>query len=37
PKKNYERDLKDIPDEVKDNMKIIGVKDFDEVLKYALV
>lgn len=37
PKKNYERDLKDIPDEVKDNMKIIGVTDFDEVLKYALV
>ncbi len=37
PKKNYERDLKDIPDEVKDNMKIIGVADFDEVLKYTLV
>lgn len=37
PKKNYERDLKYIPDEVKDNMKIIGVTDFDEVLKYALV
>lgn len=37
PKKNYERDLKDIPDEVKDNMKIIGVTDFGEVLKYALV
>lgn len=37
PKKNYERDLKDIPDEVKDNMKIIGVTDFDEVLKCALV
>ncbi|EAJ6225553.1 endopeptidase La [Campylobacter coli] len=37
PKKNYKRDLKDIPDEVKDNMKIIGVTDFDEVLKYALV
>ncbi len=37
PKKNYERDLKDIPDEVKGNMKIIGVTDFDEVLKYALV
>ncbi|MGH2327854.1 endopeptidase La [Campylobacter taeniopygiae] len=37
PKKNYERDLKDIPSEVKDNMKIIAVKSFDEVLKYALV
>ncbi|MBM0637182.1 endopeptidase La [Campylobacter sp. VicNov18] len=37
PKKNYDRDLKDIPDEVKQNMKIIGVETFDEVLKYALV
>ncbi|TKX31729.1 endopeptidase La [Campylobacter estrildidarum] len=37
PKKNYKRDLKDIPDEVKDNMKIIPVESFDEVLKYALV
>ncbi len=37
PKKNYERDLKDIPDEVKDNMKIIAVSSFNEVLKYALV
>lgn len=37
PKKNYERDLKDIPSEVKDNMKIIAVSSFDEVLKYALV
>lgn len=37
PRKNYERDLKDIPDEVKDNMKIIAVDTFDEVLKHTLV
>ncbi len=37
PIKNYDRDLKDIPDEVKDNMKIIAVSTFDEVLKHALV
>ena len=37
PVKNYERDLKDIPSEVKDNMQIIAVESFDEVLKYALV
>ncbi len=37
PKKNYERDLKEIPDEVKDNMKIIPVTRIEEVLKYALV
>lgn len=37
PKKNYERDLKEIPDEVKNNMKIVAVSTFDEVLKYALI
>lgn len=37
PSKNYERDLKDIPDEVKENMKIIPVDSFDEVLKHSLV
>lgn len=37
PKKNYERDLKDIPDEVKNNMKIIPVSTFDDVLKEALI
>ncbi|MCR2040115.1 endopeptidase La [Campylobacter helveticus] len=37
PEKNYERDLKDIPQEVKDNMQIIAVKEFDEVLKHSLV
>lgn len=37
PHKNYERDLKDIPQEVIDNMKIIGVKNLAEVLKIVLV
>ncbi|MBK1973747.1 endopeptidase La [Campylobacter sp. TTU-622] len=37
PKKNYERDLKDIPKEVLDNMQIVAVDSFDEVLKYALI
>ncbi|KAA6225952.1 MULTISPECIES: endopeptidase La [unclassified Campylobacter] len=37
PRKNYERDLKDIPSEIKDNMQIIAVDYFDEVLKIALV
>jgi len=35
--KNYERDLDDIPNEVKKSMEIIGVKTIDEVLKIALV
>ncbi|MCR2102940.1 endopeptidase La [Campylobacter upsaliensis] len=37
PEKNYERDLKDIPQEVRDNMQIIAVKEFEEVLKYSLM
>lgn len=37
PKKNYERDLKDIPNEVKDNMQIIAVSEIKEVLDYALI
>ena len=37
PQKNYKRDLKDIPSEVKDSMKIISVKTIDEVLKLGLV
>jgi len=37
PKKNYENDLKDIPDEVKLKMKLIPVTRVEEVLKYALV
>jgi ATP-dependent Lon protease len=37
PSKNYKRDLKDIPDEVKDNIEIIAVDRVEEVLKYGLV
>ena len=37
PSKNYDRDLKDIPDEVKNSMKIVAVKSIDEVLKAGLV
>ncbi|MBS4236100.1 endopeptidase La [Campylobacter vulpis] len=37
PTKNYERDLKDIPQEIRDNMKIIAVREFEEVLKYSLM
>ncbi len=37
PEKNYERDLEDIPDEVKNNIKIIGVSHVDEVLKEVFV
>ncbi len=37
PMKNYERDLDDIPDEVKDNIKIIGVSHVNEVLKEIFV
>lgn len=37
PEKNVERDLEDIPDEVKDNVKIIGVSHVDEVLKEIFV
>jgi ATP-dependent Lon protease len=37
PVKNYERDLDDIPDEVKENITIIGVSNVEEVLKEALI
>jgi ATP-dependent Lon protease len=37
PEKNYERDLEDIPDEVKDAIEIIGVSVIDEVLAEALI
>jgi ATP-dependent Lon protease len=37
PQKNYERDLVDIPSEVTDNIKIIGVSNVDEVLKEVFV
>ncbi len=37
PIKNYERDLEDIPDEVKDHIEIIAVKNIKEVLKETLI
>ncbi len=37
PMKNYERDLDDIPDEVKENIEIVGVKHIKEVLKKTLL
>jgi len=37
PIKNYERDLDDIPDEVKENIKIVGVSNVEEVLNEALL
>lgn len=36
PAKNHERDLIDIPDEVKNGMNIIAVSSITDVLKYAL-
>lgn len=36
PKKNYERDLDDIPDEVKEKMTIIPVSRIEEVLEIVL-
>lgn len=36
PKKNYEKDLDEIPDEVKEKMTIIPVSRIEEVLEYAL-
>jgi len=37
PQKNYERDLDDIPEEVKEGLEIVPVKRIEEVLKHALV
>ena len=37
PAKNYERDLEDIPKEVQEAMKIVGVTRVEEVLKQILV
>jgi ATP-dependent Lon protease len=37
PEKNYERDLEEIPDDVKEAIEIIPVSIIDEVLKEALV
>jgi ATP-dependent Lon protease len=36
PTKNYDRDLDDIPSEVKDNLEIVAVKNIEEVLKHSL-
>jgi len=37
PQKNLERDMEDIPDEVKKYLEIVGVKRIDEVIIQALV
>jgi len=37
PQKNYERDLEDIPKDVRDAMEIVGVKRIEDVLKKVLV
>jgi ATP-dependent Lon protease len=37
PAKNYERDLEDIPDEVKESLEIISVSRIEEVLNHVLV
>ncbi|MDQ7045717.1 MAG: endopeptidase La [Sulfurimonas sp.] len=37
PAKNYERDLDDIPQEVKDSVELVGVSRVEEVLKQILI
>lgn len=37
PAKNYDRDLEDIPKEVRDSMEIMGVTRVEEVLKQILI
>ena len=37
PAKNYERDINDIPQEVKDTVEIIGVSRVEDVLKQILI
>ncbi len=37
PAKNYERDLEDIPKEVRDTLEIVGVTRVEEVLKQVLI
>ncbi len=37
PAKNYERDLEDIPKEVRDTLEIVGVTRVEEVLKQILI
>jgi ATP-dependent Lon protease len=36
PQKNYERDLEDIPEEVREAIRIVGVERIEEVLEIAL-
>jgi len=37
PRKNYDRDLEDIPDEVENDLEIVAVDTIEDVLKRALV
>jgi ATP-dependent Lon protease len=37
PVKNYERDLEDLPKEVRDSLEIVGVSRVEEVLKQVLI
>lgn len=37
PSKNFKRDLKDIPDEVKEDIEIIPINRIEEVLEYGLI
>jgi ATP-dependent Lon protease len=37
PRKNFERDLEDLPKEVLEHVKVIPVDRVEEVLEYALV
>jgi ATP-dependent Lon protease len=37
PRKNFKRDLKDIPDEVKEDLRIIPIDRIEEVLEYGLI
>jgi len=37
PEKNYERDLDDVPEEVREGLEIVPVKRIEEVLDHALV
>jgi len=37
PRKNYERDLEDVPEEVRDALDIVPVDTIDEVLKHTLI
>jgi ATP-dependent Lon protease len=37
PTKNFKRDLKDIPDEVKENIEILPISKIEEVLEHGLI